>query len=31
MPSSSEKPPNFEDNYSFYMYYLNTSGQLITP
>ena len=22
---------NFEDNYEFYMYHLNTSGQLITP
>lgn len=27
------KPPAaaFEDNYAFYMYYLNTSGQLVTP
>ena len=21
----------FDDNYAFYMYYLNTSGQLVTP
>jgi hypothetical protein len=27
------KPPDvvFDDNYAFYMYYLNTSGQLVTP
>ena len=27
------KPPDvaFEDNYAFYMYYLNNTGQLVTP
>lgn len=27
-----DEPVNlFDDNYAFYMYYLNTSGQLVTP
>ena len=26
-----ESSVNFEDNYEFYMYHLNNTGQLITP